>query len=139
MSSRLTKPSRDGRAVVLYDGHCAFCRRSSRRLQRLAGGTARLRRVSFQRPGALEEFPGITHSACMQAMHVVLPSGKIVRGAEAVARVLATVPWVGVLAYLYYVPLLRTLAELAYAAVARHRYSLFVRRGVCQNGACNVG
>jgi predicted DCC family thiol-disulfide oxidoreductase YuxK len=119
-----------GRAVVLYDGHCRFCTRSARRLQRVVGAS-RLEIRSFQTPGVLEAFPGVSHEACMQRIHLVLANGRVFRGAEAIARALASIPVVGLAAFLYYVPVIRECSEWLYSVVARHRYRLFGRSESC--------
>jgi predicted DCC family thiol-disulfide oxidoreductase YuxK len=128
----------DGRAVVLYDGHCRFCTRSARRLQRVVGAS-RLEIRSFQTPGVLDAFPGVSHEACMQRMHLILPNGRVFRGAEAIARALASVPVLGLLAFFYYVPVFRWCSEWLYAVVARNRYRLFGRSESCDpTGTCHL-
>ena len=78
-----------GKYVVLYDGHCRFCTAQSRNVEKLAkAGTLEL--VSFQEPGVLERFPGVTHEACMEAMHLITPSGRVYRGLEAAIRAVST-------------------------------------------------
>lgn len=123
------------RAVVLYDGNCAFCTTQSRRLLRMAApGAIELR--DFQQPGALDEFPGVTHDACMEAMHVVLPDGRVYRGFEAAVRAVATRAVLGKLAYVYYVPGVRQLCDAVYRWIARRRYRIAVRE--CADGSCEL-
>jgi predicted DCC family thiol-disulfide oxidoreductase YuxK len=109
------------RLIALYDGHCRMCTREARRLARIAGREAVDAR-SFQEDGALDPFPGVTHSACMKALHVIAPDGAVYAGAEAVARLAARAPLWGWLAFGYYLPGVRFLAERAYAWVAKNRY-----------------
>jgi predicted DCC family thiol-disulfide oxidoreductase YuxK len=109
--------------VVLYDGHCRICTGGARRLAALARpGAVEMR--DFQEPGVLAAFPQLTYERCMQAMQLVTPEGRVFSGAEAVVRALATRRLVGAPAYLYYVPGLRSLADGAYAWIARNRYRL---------------
>lgn len=132
---RTTPP---GRFVVLYDGHCKICSAGMENLKRLARKDA-LDAVSFQEPDALKPFPGITYEACMDAMHLVTPDGRIYRGVEAIVHALATRSF-GKLAYVYYVPILRQLADAGYGLVARYRYKIAgkaVERGEC-DGACAI-
>jgi predicted DCC family thiol-disulfide oxidoreductase YuxK len=126
--------------TVVYDGACAFCTSSAVGLQRRFGPD-RVTLLDLQAPGALEGLSsarGVTlpREAAMQRMHVVLPDGRVFAGAEAIARVLASVRGVGWLAFGYYVPGVRQAAEAAYRFVARHRYRLFGRRHRCEGGAC---
>src|SRR5689334_3859046 len=70
LENRPTEP-----AVVLYDGLCRFCRASVDRLVALAKpGT--LKPVSFQDPGVLEHYPGLTHDMCMRQMYLITPAGR---------------------------------------------------------------
>jgi predicted DCC family thiol-disulfide oxidoreductase YuxK len=132
---RTTPP---GRHVVLYDGHCKFCTAQVENLKRLARREA-LDARSFQEPGALAPFPGVTHEACMEAMHLVAPDGRVYKGVEAIVHALAT-RWFGKLAFLYYLPILRQLSDAGYRLIARYRYKIAgraVEHGEC-DGACAV-
>jgi predicted DCC family thiol-disulfide oxidoreductase YuxK len=123
--------------IVLFDGRCRLCARSARALQRRFG-PARLELEDLQQPGVLERHPSVTREAAMRRMHLVLPDGRVFGGAEAFARLLSTVRGVGWLAYLYYLPGVRQLADLAYALVARYRYRLFGRAEACDGGTCHL-
>jgi predicted DCC family thiol-disulfide oxidoreductase YuxK len=129
-----------GKQVVLYDGSCRFCSAAARRLAALVRPGA-VEMVDFQAPGALDRFPGVSHAACMQAMHLVTPDGRVYRGAEAAVRALATRRFPGWLAYLYYLPGLRQLLDRLYAFLAAHRYRLMGRTGgaaECDSGTCSL-
>jgi predicted DCC family thiol-disulfide oxidoreductase YuxK len=134
-AERTTPP---GHYVVLYDGLCRFCRASVAKLLSLARPGA-VRPVSFQEPGALAPFPGITHEDCMREMYLITPAGKVYRGFEAAVQALATRPVVGWLAYGYYMPGIRWLLDRLYARVAAHRYRIMgklVSSGECAEGTC---
>ncbi len=133
---RTTAPG-GSKIVVLYDGLCRFCTGSAKKLQRL-GGKARIEAVSFQEDGVLERFPDIGYDALMKRMHVVMPDGRVFAGAEAVMRVLAAVPVVGALAFGYYVPGVRQLADLAYDTIAKNRYRIAGKAGACEGGTCHL-
>lgn len=124
-------------AILLYDGHCRLCVAGARRLSAL-GRRGAVEPRDFQRPGALEAFPGLTRDECLRAMVFVRPDGRRVHGAQAVAEVLATRRGMGLLARAYYLPGLRALCDAAYAWIARHRYRLFGRAPVCDDDACAV-
>ncbi len=123
--------------TVLYDGDCRFCTRSAHAIQRRFG-RARVSLRNFQEPGGLDPYPSITHDAAMKKMHLVLGDGRIFAGAEAFARILATVPVLGWIAWLYYVPGIRQLADLGYALIAKYRYRLFGRTQACDGGTCHL-
>ncbi|HXG11423.1 MAG TPA: DUF393 domain-containing protein [Gemmataceae bacterium] len=125
-----------GRTVVLYDGHCRFCIVGMKRLLALARPGA-LEALSFQEPGILDRFPGVTREACMRQMILVTPDGRVFGGFEAVVQALATRPVLGWIARLYYVPGVRLLCDLLYALVAANRYRILGRAG--QGGECEGG
>jgi len=132
-AERTTPPARP---TVLFDGHCRFCAAQTRNLTRLMpAGAADL--VSFQTEGVLDRFPGVTHAACMEAMHLVLPDGRVFAGFEAAVRAVAlSLP--GRVAYLYYVPGLRLLCDAAYALIAANRYRLMGKSTECTDGTCQL-
>jgi predicted DCC family thiol-disulfide oxidoreductase YuxK len=124
-----------GRAwIALYDGHCRICTAGAERLARW-GAPGRVGLRSFQEDGALDAFPGLTFEECMMRMIVVAPDGRVFAGAEAVARVAMTIRIAGFLAYAYYVPGIKQLAELAYRTVANNRYRLGGKTS-CSDEAC---
>ncbi len=135
-TQRTTAP---GHHVLLYDGHCRFCTAQSGKLVALARDGA-IVRMSFQDPGVLEQFPGLTYDQCMQEMQLIAPDGRVFSGFEAAVRALAT-RLVGRGAYIYYLPGLRQLCDAGYAWVARNRYRLMgkeVAAGACDGGTCHL-
>lgn len=137
MATVLQTAPRD-RYAVLYDGDCRFCSAQMRKLLALARPGA-VEAINFQEPGVLARFPGLTHEACMMAMHLVTPDGRVYRGFEAAVRAVATRPVVGRLAYAYYLPGLKQLLNAAYRWVAARRYRIMgktVAAGECAGGTC---
>jgi predicted DCC family thiol-disulfide oxidoreductase YuxK len=127
---------RPGPIVVLYDGSCRFCTRSAQSLKRTFG--ARLLLRDFQQPGALDPYPSVTHEAAMKRMHIAFPDGRVYGGAEAFARIVATVPVVGWAAFFYYVPGIRRIADFTYDWVARNRYRIMGKQAPCDGGTCHL-
>jgi len=130
------EPNRDvteGRPVLVYDGHCAFCVAQAERLARLVRG--RIRLESFRDPGVLGRH-GLTETACDGAIQLVEADGTVLAGAAAIARTLRVRPAVAPLGWLYEVPLLRGLLDAIYAAVARNRFRLGGRS--CADGTCRL-
>jgi predicted DCC family thiol-disulfide oxidoreductase YuxK len=129
-----------GRHVVLYDGHCKFCTPAAKKLAALARPGV-LDLVSFQEPGALDRFPGLTHEVCMRQMLLVAPDGRVYGGFEAAVRAVATRPVLGLPAYVYYLPGVRQLCDAVYALVAANRYRLLGKAaaaGECEGGTCSL-
>ena len=118
-------------AVLVYDGHCNFCRGQAARLQRFSGG--RLRLESFHDPGVLARYPSLTRAACETAMQLVFPDGRIYSGAAAAAEALHLNPAFRWLRQIYYLPGVRPLADAVYRWVAKNRYRF---GGACTDGSC---
>jgi predicted DCC family thiol-disulfide oxidoreductase YuxK len=116
-----------------------MCTRAARKLVALARPGA-VETADFQQPGVLERFPGLTHEACMQAMVLVAPDGRLFRGFEAAVRAVATRPLFRVLAYAYYLPGIRQLCDRLYIWIAVNRYRLFGKAaaGECTDGTCSL-
>ena len=131
-------PARRSAPLVLYDGECALCTRQAGLLRRITPpGTWEF--VPLQSPALHGILPAaLTPERLRAQMYVLEPGGRAYGGAAAVARVLGTVPLLGVLAHLYDFPLLRPLADYLYAWVAHRRYRLFGRRPACRDDACRL-
>jgi predicted DCC family thiol-disulfide oxidoreductase YuxK len=136
MTTAQTTPS--GKYVLIYDGLCKFCTAGATHFIGWMGRVD-VELLDFQRPGALDRFPGLTHEICMSAMQLVMPQGRIYHGFEAAVRAFATRRFLGPLAYLYYVPGLRHLLDFLYAKVAANRYHIMgkaLAAGECDGGTC---
>ena len=117
--------------VLVYDGHCHFCKRQASRLVKLSGN--RLRLESFHDAGALDRYPGLTREACEQAMQLVLPDGTRYSGAGAAAQAIHLNPPLSWLSYFYYLPGIKHLSDAVYAWIAKNRFRF---GGRCTDSAC---
>jgi predicted DCC family thiol-disulfide oxidoreductase YuxK len=127
-----------GRYVVLYDGLCPFCTSGAKKLSRLAKPGV-LDLVSFQAPGALDQFPGVSFDACMRRMHLVTPEGRVYGGVEAVVRALATRPLLGWIVHVYSLPGLKPVLDRVYEFIAANRYRIMGKGAAqqeCNHGTC---
>jgi predicted DCC family thiol-disulfide oxidoreductase YuxK len=135
---QILRTNAPGKYVLLYDGHCPFCTRQANRLTKIAKPGV-VMAADFQSPGVLDEFPGIGHGACMQALHLVTPDGRVFRGVEAIVRALTSRSILGSIAYLYYVPGVRQLCDRLYRFVASRRYWFWGKKAQgCETGTCAV-
>lgn len=132
LPARTTGP---GRHVVLYDGQCRFCRVNADRLARW-GKSGVLHLEDFQKPGALDLYPGLSHNLCMRYLILITPDGRLHAGFEGIVEALATRGSWSRIVYLYYFPVVRQLCDLAYWLVARVRYWLPGKQEECSEGTC---
>lgn len=109
------------RPLLIYDGRCGFCRKWIARWKRVTGD--RVRYAPYQ--DVAQQFPRIPLPVFEQSVQLVDVDDRVYAGAEAVFRVLATVPHhaLGLWAYRN-VPLFAPIARMAYRWTARHRSGL---------------
>ena len=107
-----------GRHLILFDGHCGFCRRAvTRVLSRDRQG------LFLALPYQEAPWPPMTATlskACARAVHVVRTDGKVLRGGRAVLFILERTG-LGAPAQLLARPPFIWVVELAYLTVARYR------------------
>jgi len=128
----LSQPGADLRPVLIYDGDCRFCVEQVSRLERLVNGAVRMQ--SFRDPGVLKRHPELTRAQCERAIQLVEPGGRSHSGAEAIATTLGLRPVLAPLAWLYYLPGIRQIADWGYRLVARNRFDS--DRDICIHDAC---
>ena len=107
--------------MLIYDADCAMCRASALWIMRRAASTRSLEILPCRSGVRRERFPHISDEACMTAMQVVLPGGRVVAGADAVPELLRRIRGWGWLAGLFALPGVRPLGRHVYAWVARNR------------------
>ena len=124
---------------MLFDGHCRFCTQSAKKIARRFG-PERVKPVNFQDEGVLATYPSITYEAAMAKMHVVEPEGgRVFAGAGALARLVRTITFIGVVGWLYYIPGIKQLSEVLYAFIAKNRYRWFGKTEKCDpGGTCHL-
>lgn len=127
MGPAVARPASAGdRAVLIYDGECAFCRASAlwllRRAQR--GGAETLDVLPCRSELRRQRYPQVSEEACLTAMQLVLPDGRVLAGADAAPEILRRVPRWAWLARAFDLPGARPLARRAYAWIAANRMRL---------------
>jgi len=75
-------------AVLVYDGECPMCRASALWVMRLALSGGALEILPCRSEPRRARFPQISDTACMEAMQLVLPDGRVLAGADAVPELL---------------------------------------------------
>lgn len=109
------------RGLLLFDGDCGFCTWSVGWAQRWVRPKARFQ--PWQRAD-IDAF-GITADACTEAVQFVHPDGHVDSGGRAVCALLRSgrAPW-PLMSRCGSAPGVRTLVDVAYRLVARHRHRL---------------
>lgn len=116
---RISKPPE--RPTVIWDGDCGFCGRSARRLDIETRGQLAL--ITLQE--AEGPFPEIPREDLEQAVHTVLPDGRVFAGAASIFTALAAGGRYRWLQALYdRSAAFASVCEWAYGRVANNRYAI---------------
>ena len=110
-----------GQAVLIYDGDCSMCRSRALLLMRRALSRGRLEILPYRSGVRARRFPEISDEACRRAMHLVLPEGRVLVGADAVPELLRRMHGSGWMASLLSAPGIRSVGGWVYAWMARRR------------------
>jgi predicted DCC family thiol-disulfide oxidoreductase YuxK len=133
----LTDPSaRPGADVVIFDGHCRFCRGGVERLARL-DRRGQLAFLSLHDERVAEWYPDLTHEQLMADMYLVDRSGTRHRGAAAVRYLTRKLPILWALAPLLHIPGSLPIWQWGYSQFARRRYR-WGKVDDCADGTCSV-
>lgn len=120
MKSAVQVASPPPKPLLIFDGDCHFCSLWVARWQQSTG--ERVDYLPLQEPRVAAQFPELSREQLERAVHLVLPEGTIVSGAEAVLRALAAGPHGGWLLDWYeHSPIFARASEGLYRFVAGHR------------------
>jgi predicted DCC family thiol-disulfide oxidoreductase YuxK len=78
--------------------------------------------IPCQAPALKKRFPLIDQTACMKAVHLVLPNGTVTSGGQAIPELLSRLKRFSSLAALFKLPGARVMARAFYRWVADRRY-----------------
>jgi predicted DCC family thiol-disulfide oxidoreductase YuxK len=108
-------------ATLIYDAECAMCRASALWIMRRALSSGTLEILPCRSGVRRERFPQVSEEACMTAMQLVLPDGRVLSGADAVPQLLRRIRGWGWVAGLFALPGFRPIASRIYAWIASNR------------------
>jgi len=111
------------KAVLIYDGDCPVCAETIRWIRENE------RKDSFemlpcQSGEVRKRFPLVESAACMRAMQLILPDGKILSGEKALPEILKRLKRYGPLAALFSLPGSETVSRSFYRWFADNRYHI---------------
>jgi predicted DCC family thiol-disulfide oxidoreductase YuxK len=132
-----TPTERPNADVVIYDGHCRFCRGQVEKLARF-DRHGRLAFLSLHDDEVYRRYPDLTHDELMQEMVVVDRKGQRHQGAASIRYLSRRLPALWLLAPLMHIPFTMPLWRWLYRQVARRRYLIAGKSEECDEGACKV-
>jgi len=110
--------------VLIYDAECPVCRASVDWVLRNAVDRDAFETLPCRSEETRARFPAVTETACLQAMHLVLPDGTILAGERALPEILRRTRRYRLAADLFRLPGAGILSRLLYRAFARRRHRI---------------
>jgi len=110
------------RPTLIYDGECGLCQETVALLSRW-DPAGRVTLIPFQDQARVWTF-GIPTPALAAAMHLLLPDGRVLTGADAAPELLRLLPGKRWLAAVFALPGVMPVARRVYAWIARRRHCL---------------
>jgi predicted DCC family thiol-disulfide oxidoreductase YuxK len=121
LQSEMTKEKE--RATLIYDGNCPICSGTVKWIrEHEQEGAFEMLPCQSERRGA--EFPDVERAECMQAMHLVLPDGKVLAGEKALPEILLRLRRYRFAAAFFKLPGAQTISRIAYRWFADRRYAI---------------
>lgn len=117
--------------IALYDGKCSLCQRTKRTFQKL-DWNQKIEWISLQ------EYEGSQFSALelRRELHIILPNGNVLKGFDAVRKLLVKSPPTVLLGLLLYLPFIPLIGHPIYRWIAKNRYK-FLKK-TCTDGSCSI-
>jgi len=109
------------RATVIFDGACPICSNTVAWMQEHEEAGS-FEMLPCQSESLGKRFPSVEYSACMRAMHVVLPDGKVLAGEEALPDIFKRLKGFHFASTLFKLPGAKTLSRVFYRWFAERRY-----------------
>ena len=120
--------------VVVYDGECPFCLKQIDVMKRRDADRA-FEYQPRQASGLEQRFPQITEGNFNSGMRLIHRDGSVSVGADAIYEIARLLRGWKHLAWIYRVPVLKSVCRASYAWIARNRYR-FAKK--CEDGVCEV-
>jgi predicted DCC family thiol-disulfide oxidoreductase YuxK len=111
------------RAVLIYDGTCGLCQDGMAWIARRAVKD-RFEFLPCQAAERRTRYPWMNERTCLEAMHLILPDGRVLAGDAAIPEILKRLRGWRWLAQAFRLPGVEIIAPRVYAWVARHRYQI---------------
>lgn len=126
-----------GTDVMIFDGHCKFCRKQVSRVAALDFGR-RLSFISLHDPWVYEQYPDLTHEMLMEEMYVIDLKKRQHAGAAAFRYLTRRLPSLWIMAPIMHFPFSLPIWSWMYRTVARQRYRWGRIEDSCEGGSCHI-
>jgi len=111
-------------AVLVFDADCPVCRAAADWVRRNAVAPDAFEFLPCRSAETRSRFPAVAESACLQAMHLVLPDGAILAGERALPEILRRTRRYHWATPFFRLPGAGILSRFLYRAFARRRHRI---------------
>ncbi len=122
MDQNVTQNKQKG-ATLIFDGSCPICASTVKWIGENEREGA-FEMMPCQSDAMTSRFPEIERAACMQAMQLVLPDGKVLSGEKALPEIFTRLKRYRFAAVLFKLPGAATLSRMVYRWFADRRYRI---------------
>jgi len=110
-------------SALIFDGTCPICKSTVAWIRENEIEDS-FEMIPCQSESLLSRFPGVTRSACTNAMHLVLPDGRVLAGENALPEIVKRLKRYHRASMLFQLPAARTVSRFAYRWFAARRYRI---------------
>ncbi|MFE8703330.1 thiol-disulfide oxidoreductase DCC family protein [Cytobacillus sp. FJAT-54145] len=121
--------------IALYDGKCSLCKESKKIFQKL-DVLNQVEWISLQQYNEENGECDFHPVELRKELHLLLPSGKALKGFFAVRSVLLRSPYSFVFALPLYIPFVHLIGSPIYRWIAKNRHKFLKRK--CDDGSCSL-
>lgn len=108
--------------VLIYDAKCSLCCGCMNWIKLHAMDTNTFEFIACQSEERMNRFPDVGEEACLEALHLVTPDGRILTGDKSLPEILCNLRSYRWLAIFFKTPIISLLSYVVYRWLANNRY-----------------
>jgi predicted DCC family thiol-disulfide oxidoreductase YuxK len=113
----------EGKTTLIYDGNCPVCTSTIKWIhENEIEGSFDL--IPCQSAAKADRFPGVDAAACMQAIHLVMPDGRVLAAEQTLPEIMKRLRRFRIAAVLFKIPGTMFLSSRIYRWFAPRRYDI---------------
>lgn len=108
--------------ILIYDAECSLCCGCMNWIKSHAMDTDTFEFIACQSEKRKSRFPDIREEACLEALHLVTPDGRILAGDKSLPEILCNLRYLRRLGIFFKMPVINLLSYFVYRWIANNRY-----------------
>ena len=108
--------------VLIYDAKCSLCCGCMNWIKQHAMDTDTFKFIACQSEERKNRFPDIGEEACLEALHLVTPEGRVLAGDKSLTEILGNLRYFRWLVIFFKMPVISLLSYYVYRRIANNRY-----------------